>query len=111
MTKAAFMSVYGGLVPLGLYANSLQKLECLLPIPINLRLYIDFLLSYHKGACLSIRFLLKCQMGYAILVMPTGETGVNPVRDRRRKAQAVTVLIRMPQFEETPLAQAEKAGL
>ena len=50
-------------------------------------------------------------MGYAILVMPTGETGVNPVRDRRRKAQAVTVLIRMPQFEETPLAQAEKAGL
>ena len=50
-------------------------------------------------------------MVYAILFMPTGETGANPVRDRRRKAQAVTVLIRMPQFEETPLAQAEKAGL
>ena len=76
----------------------------------NLWLYITFSLSYHKGACLSIRFLLKSQTGCGILVLPTGETGANPVRDRRRKAQAVTVLIRMPQSEETPLAQAEKAG-
>ena len=45
------------------------------------------------------------------MALPTGETGANPVRDRRRKVQRVTVLIRMPQSEEPPLEFSEKAGL
>ena len=33
----------------------------------------------------------------------TGEAGATPARDRRRKAQYATALIRMPRFEEKPL--------
>ena len=39
-----------------------------------------------------------------------GETGATPVRDRRRKVQTVMILIRMPQSEEPPLENSEKAG-
>ena len=38
--KSGFLSVYGGLVPLGYQ----------FPIPINLRLYMIFSISYHNSA-------------------------------------------------------------
>ena len=63
----------------------------------------SFLTSYHNAHFLAIRFLLKSWKCYAIMASSTGETGASPVRDRRRKAQKVTVLIRIPRSEETPL--------
>jgi hypothetical protein len=90
MAKAAFLSVYGGLVPLRFSYSSKPA-----------TIFVFIILPHRPN--FSNLFLLNFCAAHAIMALSTGETGATPVRDRRRKAPTVTALIWIPQSEKLPL--------
>ena len=102
MGCAAYLSVYGGLVPLGFSHSN---------FPLTAGYFIDRSISHFVRICnRQFKKGLSFLSYRGIIPVLNGETGERPVRVRRRKALTVFIHSRRAATADLVIGNTEKAG-